>query len=153
MGKGKTVTGLPDALNRRVLLQGRSGERLEPAALAALGDRYLAAGWISDALDCYEAAGAAGVEKVRALKARVGASAEDFWIFQRIARIAGVGATADEWKAVAEKALASGKLEQAASGFERAGDAEAAARVKEQIAAFRGEVKPPTHGRRGLPLT
>jgi hypothetical protein len=141
MANTKLTSGLPDAIERREILAGN-----RPSVdLGELGERYLAAGWLSDAIDCFERT--KNMARLAEIKAR--AVDEDVFLLQRLARIGGVSVTVDDWRRAAEAALAAGRDRSAVIAFERAGDEEQAAAAKARVDAFRAELKPPTHGRGG----
>jgi hypothetical protein len=141
----KLPSGLPDAISRREILAGNPRFAVD---LGELGRRYLAAGRRSDALDCFDRAkDAAGIEEIK--KAAI---EEDTFLLVRIAKSDPSRVTPDDWRRAAEKAEASGRDRLAALAWERAGEAARAEEAKKRLQAFRTELKPPTHGRRGLPL-
>ena len=145
MAKWKTKTGLPDAISRREILAGSAKEKVD---LGELGRRYLDAGWLSDAIDCFERShDTAKLEEVKRL-----AIEKDVFLLARLTRIEGFEVTPQDWRQAAEKALADGRDRSAATAFDRAGDAAQAAAAREKIAALRAELKPPTRGRGGLDI-
>jgi hypothetical protein len=141
MAKPKMKSGLPDAIERREILAGNR----KNVDLDALGERYLAAGWLSDATEFFERT--KNLPKLQEIKRR--AVEADVFILQRLAKIPGVEVTAEDWRRAAEAALAAGRDRHAALAFERAGDATRAAEAKARADALRAELKPPTKGRTG----
>ena len=140
------ASGLPDAISRREILAGNPKLAVD---LKDLGRRYLQAGWLSDALDCFERSrDTAGLDEVkkRAIEG-------DTFLLTRLAKLEGYAVSPADWRQAAEKAERDGRERFGALGYERAGDAAAAEAAKAKVAAFRAELPRPTHGRRGLPLS
>lgn len=106
---------LLDCLEKRDLLN-------QPAAsvdaLLEWGDRYLDAGFVHDALDFYEKAGA-----VDALPRLLDAARTDGDVFllRRLCAVLGREPTAEEWLTVAEQAERLGKDLFACKGYQAAG--------------------------------
>ena len=114
---------LPDALERRDLLYGRPRRRPD---YANLGERYLAAGRRTDALEALWR-----IEDAEDRRSRIGALKDqavkdgNAFLLARIASRDPV--TADEWREASHKAETDGKLRYALTAARQAGDA---ARVK-----------------------
>lgn len=140
MGRSETRTGLPDAIERREILAGN----VKNVDLGELGRRYLAAGWLSDAIDCFERTGDRA--KLEEIKARV--IEGDVFLLERLAKI-GVAVSPEDWRRAGEAAAAAGRDKSAAIAFERAGDEQKAAEARARDAALRAELRPPTKGRTG----
>jgi tetratricopeptide (TPR) repeat protein len=145
---------LPNPIDRRMQLFGG-----KPAAeTLALGERYLAAGRLSDATDAFEQAKA--LDRLNEIKRRVlagdtrrpEASGNDLWLLQRLEKIEGAGPTKEEWRAAGDLALSAGKYLQAATCYEKAGDLAALARAREQVQTLKGELPKPAKSRGGIPL-
>lgn len=146
MAKWKSKLGLPDAIERREILAGNPKFKMD---LGALGAKYLAAGFLADAIDCYERTrDTAKLAEIKAL-----AIERDVFLLARLAKIEGMEIAPADWSKAGENALAAGRDRSAVVAFERAGDAASLATAKEKVAAFRAELKTPTHGRGGLELT
>lgn len=134
-------SGLPDAIERREILAGN----VKHVDLDALGERYLRAGWLSDAIDCFERTRNAA--KLAEVKAR--AIETDVFLLERLARTRGVEVSKEDWRRAAEAAMAAGRDCAAVTAFERAGDEARAAEARARADAFRAELKPPTKSRTG----
>jgi hypothetical protein len=144
MATYKTKTGLPDAIERREILAGNR----KHVNLDELGEEYLRAGWLSDAIDFFERTG--NREKLAAIKDRV--IEQDVFLLLRLARGGCVSVSTDEWRRAAQAALAAGRDRSAALAFERAGDPEKAAEAKARAEALRAELPAPKRGRGGAEL-
>lgn len=144
MANPKLASGLPDAIERREILAGNR----KHVDLDELGARYLAAGWLSDAIDFFERT--RNHAKLAEIQGRV--IGQDVFLLQRLARTPGVTVTADDWRRAGEAAFAAGRDRSAAIAFERAGDEEKAAAAKERAEALRAELKAPTRGRGGAEI-
>jgi len=136
--KYKTGSGLPDAIERREILD---GERKAPCDLDELGAAYEAQGWLSDAKDCFERTGNA--ERLEALKAA--AIEGDPFLLGRLALLLEV--SPDDWRRAGDAAFDAGRFRSALVAFERAGDEARAAEARERVDAFSAEVRRPEHGR------
>lgn len=143
MAKPKLKRDLPDAIQRREILAGNPKLKVD---LDQLGGRYLAEGWLSDAVDCFERT--RNVKKLEEIRAK--AIEGDVFLLQRLAKSEIVPVTPADWKKAAERALADGRDRLAAVAFEKAGDADRAAQAKEKVAALRAELLPPQKSRGGL---
>jgi hypothetical protein len=142
----KLKHGLPDAIERREILAGNVKAKLD---LNDLGSRYLAKGWLSDAIDCFERT--RNGAKLGEVKQRVIES--DVFLLARLARTELVRVSSEDWRRAAERALADGRDRAAAQAFEKAGDLEGAERAKAKVTALRAELKPPTKGRGGMAIS
>ncbi len=117
---------LPDLKQKLKLLFGN----LSKEKLIEWGERYLQAGWISDALDFFvEAEHIEGFKQVRALAVKEG----DAFILRRCLKEMDVSADEGEWKALGESALELGKLQFAREGFRLAGERKMLDRVDAMI--------------------
>jgi hypothetical protein len=91
----------------------------KPETLSDYGRRYLAVGWLSDALEFFTRAGdQRGLEEIRARSIQEG----DVFIFRRVLDAQAQTATDAEWKQVAENARQLGKLQFAREAFRMAQD-------------------------------
>ncbi len=131
MKRYKTATGLPDAIERREILAGRRPQ----VDLDVLGEAYLEAGWLSDALDCFERTD--NRAKLEEIKRRC--LEGDPFLLVRLEAL--IGVSVEEWRAAAERLAASGRPHDAARAFDKAGDEERANEQREQAAAFLAEVR------------
>ncbi|GIW71648.1 MAG: hypothetical protein KatS3mg102_1190 [Planctomycetota bacterium] len=133
----RSASGLPDALERREILAGnRPGVDLD-----ALGRAYLQAGWLSDALDCFERTGnREALAELRRL-----AIERDPFLLERLAALGEVSPA--QWAEAARRAEAEGRELHAARCFARAGELEAATRAGERAAALRASLAYPARGR------
>src|SRR5437870_3366093 len=102
MAKSKSKLGLPDAIERREILAGSAKRKVD---LGELGRRYLAAGFLSDAIDCFERT--RDLEKLAEVKRL--AIEGDVFLLTRLAKIEGYEVKSDEWREAGEKALAAGR--------------------------------------------
>ena len=106
---------LPDLKQKSKLLYGD----LPAEKLVAWGEKYLAAGWISDGLDFFVVAEhQEGLNKVRKLAVEEG----DVFLLRRCLKELDEQAADGEWKSLAERALDMGKLQFAREGFRLAGE-------------------------------
>ncbi len=134
----RSADALPDPIERRVLLHGEG----KAADLVALGERYLAAGRLSDAAAFFERAKDHG--RLADLKRRVLAGdSKDFWMLVRLERNPATAPSADEWKQAADAALSAGRYHQAATFYDKAKDEDGARRAREQVQAMKAELPPP----------
>ncbi|HOI72803.1 MAG TPA: hypothetical protein PLO63_01535 [Syntrophales bacterium] len=109
---------LPDYKEKQRILH---LDRTAPAALSALGDRYLAAGRIADAVECFGRGNDAG--KLRAIMARAEEEG-DVQFFLQAVKALGREATQEEWSRLGEQALRRGRLTFARHAFEKSGNTE-----------------------------
>ncbi len=90
-----------------------------PAGLSAQAEQYLAAGWLSDAIDFFDRAkDVKGLEKVVARAIEEG----DAFLMRRCLKCLGKEDKDGAWGPLAERALSLGKLMFAREGFRMAGD-------------------------------
>jgi hypothetical protein len=90
-----------------------------PSTLSDYGRRYLAAGWLSDALEFFARAGdKQGLEEIRGRSIQEG----DVFIFRRTLDALTTTAGDAEWKQLAENARKLGKLQFAREAFRMAQD-------------------------------
>lgn len=109
---------LPDYKEKQRILH---LDRTQPATLSALGDRYLAAGRIADAVECFGRGNDAG--KLRAIMARAEEEG-DVQFFLQAVKALGREATQEEWSRLGEQALRRGRLTFARHAFEKSGNTE-----------------------------
>lgn len=111
------------------------------------GRRLTEAGWLSDAMDCYAAAGdVEGLNQLCALVLNQG----DAFLFRRCLGELGQEATPEEWAELGRRAEALGKLQFAREAFRQAGDRKSLDRIDAllapppaETAAASGEPPPP----------
>ena len=104
--------GLPHCLKKRRLLNEAD---LSPSVARDLGEKFLALGWWEDALEFFRQAGdQPGLARLKAHALETG----DAYLLNRL----GPEVDPGDWRRVAEKALALGKLEFARKAFAQAGD-------------------------------
>lgn len=139
----KTKSGLPDAIERRELLD---GSRRDATDLDELGGLYQQAGLLSDALDCFERTKNAG--KLEELKAIIIES--DPFLLLRLDACAFVEVSTEDWLKAARHAESTGRHIHALRAYERAGDEAGKARVTESLNAFAAAIERPRAGRRAL---
>jgi hypothetical protein len=109
-------SGLPDVKEKTKRLYAKDAA---PEVLSAQAEQYLAAGWLSDAIDFFDRAkDKQGLEKVMARAIDEG----DAFLLRRCLKCLGKEDKDGEWGRLAEKALALGKLMFAREGFRMAGD-------------------------------
>lgn len=102
----------------------------KPEELVRLGERFFSEGWLSDALDCFERAGAAGnLEKVRKVCVEEG----DVFLFRKVLRAQGAEAVPAEWKELGDNARGLGKLQFAREAYRMAGERKALDEVDKLI--------------------
>ena len=145
MAKPKLKYALPDAIERREILAGNPKLKVN---LDDLGGKYLAQGWLSDAIDCFERT--RNIKKLEEIRERVIGS--DVFLLGRLAKSDIAPVRPEHWRRAAEKALGDGRDRQAAIAFERAGDPAQAEVAKAKVTALRAELKPPAKGRGGLEI-
>lgn len=116
---------LPDYKEKQRILH---LDRTAPAALSALGDRYLAAGRIADAVECFGRGNDAG--NLRAILARAEEEG-DVQFFLQAVKALGREATQEEWNRLGEQALNRGRLTFARHAFEKSGNTEGLRQVHE----------------------
>lgn len=106
--------GLPHCLKKRRLLNEAD---LSPSLGRDLGEKFLALGWWEDALEFFQKAGdQPGRARVKDHALETG----DAYLLNRLGGDVGP----EDWRRVAEQALALGKLQFARKAFARAGDVE-----------------------------
>jgi tetratricopeptide (TPR) repeat protein len=103
-------------------------DRTQPAALSALGDRYLAAGRIADAVECFGRGNDA--DKLRAVLTRAEEEG-DVQFFLQAVKALGREATQEEWNRLGEQAHRRGRLTFARHAFEKSGNTEGLRQVHE----------------------
>jgi hypothetical protein len=109
-------TNLPDYKQKQKLL---FKEGADPATLIQQGEQFFAAGWYKDAVDFFgRAEFTEGLERVRAKALDEG----DAFLLLLSLRTLGIEAEAAEWRQLADRALALGKLQFAREGYRLAGD-------------------------------
>ena len=129
MGRQRTPSGMPTALERRSLLYGKESVKADHRAL---GDRYFEAGRIADALEFYgKVQDQAGIEKVRRFAVENG----DAFLLAQIERLTGRALDPEFWREAGRNAENKGRLNFARQAFEKAGDTEAVARFAGEVDA------------------
>jgi hypothetical protein len=107
--------GLPGCLKKRRLL---NEKELSPELCREYGEKFLALGWLEDALEFFQKGkDAPGLEKIKAISLETG----DAYLLGRLGP-----QPADLWRRVADRALELGKLHFALRALEQAGDKERA---------------------------
>ncbi len=102
----------------------------KPETLSDYGRRYLAAGWLSDALEFFARAGdKRGLDEIRARSIQEG----DVFIFRRVLDAQAETARDAEWKQLAENARQVGKLQFAREGFRMAQDRKSLDEIEQLI--------------------
>lgn len=125
----KTLSSLPDSLEKRDLLHG--AKKMSAAEAIALGQKLESEGWLSDASDFYRKAEARDQLESLALKA---IEDGDAFLLIKVKRFIGAGeASEGELKSVASNAEKLGKLRFAIKAFELLGRTEDVARIKASI--------------------
>ncbi|PKN34225.1 MAG: hypothetical protein CVU61_09790 [Deltaproteobacteria bacterium HGW-Deltaproteobacteria-19] len=99
-----------------------------PAALSALGDRYLAAGRIADAIECFGLGN--DTDKLRTILA-LAEEEGDVQFFLQVLKALNREATREEWNRLGEQALRRGRLMFARHAFEKSGNTEGLRQVHE----------------------
>ncbi len=95
------------------------------------GRRLSEAGWLSDAMDCFAAAGdTEGLNKLRATVLDQG----DAFLFRRCLAELGQEASPEDWAALGRRAEALGKLQFAREAFRLAGDRKSLDRIDALLA-------------------
>jgi len=135
MARPSLKLDLPDAIERREILAGRR----KGIDLDRLGERYLAAGWLCDAIECFEASG----NRDRLMELVPLVAERDIFLLQRLSRMPGVVVSKDDWMRAGNKALEDGRNLQAVIALDAAGDKERAAQARARAEALRAEIKPP----------
>ena len=130
---------LPDPLQKRDLLYSRKKD--ERVDYVAIGDAYLDAGRLSEAVEFYVRGGAE--EKIRRVRDRA-METGDSPLLIVIADVLKNGVAADDWAKLASAALRLGKISEAAEAFERAGRPEEAAEARERLSALLHPGRPKT---------
>jgi len=126
-------SALPDYKQKQKLL---FKEDAQPAALIQQGEQFFAAGWYKDAIDFFEQAEfAEGLARVR----QVAADEGDVFLLKLVLRVLDEEAQAEEWRTLADRALALGKLQFAREGYRLAGDRKGLDRVEAMIAPEQAE--------------
>jgi hypothetical protein len=116
-------SGLPNCLKKRQLL---NEKMLSPALCRDYGNKFLELGWREDALEFFKKGEVTEeLEKLKTFSLETG----DAFLLARIGK-----QEPEDWRRLAERALALGKLHFARRAFEIAGDADKAAMVAGLIA-------------------
>lgn len=116
--------GAPGCLKKRRLL---NEKELSPGLCREYGEKFLAAGWVEDALEFFQKGGdAPGLEKLRALCLKTG----DAYLLSRLGHEQDPGL----WRQVAQKAQELGKLHFARRAYEHSGDQERASALARLLA-------------------
>jgi len=115
--------GMPDSLKKRQLLNDKV---LSPDVCREFGQKFLALGWREDALEFFKKGEVSeDLEKLKDFSLETG----DAFLLARIG-----SREPEDWRRLAERALALGKLHFARRAFEIAGDADKTAMVAGLIA-------------------
>lgn len=102
----------------------------KPETLSDYGRRYLAAGWLSDALEFFARAGdKRGLDEIRARSIQEG----DVFIFRRVLDAQAETARDAEWAQLAENARQVGKLQFAREAFRMAQDRKSLDEIEQLI--------------------
>ncbi|MEM4243210.1 MAG: hypothetical protein QXP44_00215 [Candidatus Bathyarchaeia archaeon] len=118
---------LPDYKTKQAMLYAQDAR---PAELAAWGRRFLAAGWLYDAIDFFKRANwREGLLQVREQAVREG----DVFLVRRLSKALGEETEAATWRRVGEEARRLGKLEFALEAFRLAQDRKAMDQIYELI--------------------
>jgi tetratricopeptide (TPR) repeat protein len=106
---------LPDYRKKQLLLY---AEKRTGGELTAYGDRFLAAGKMSDAIEFYQKAShTAGLEKISAAAQQMG----DVMLFLQASRALGKTCSPEEWLAIGQAAKTLKKYSFALLAFEKGG--------------------------------
>ncbi len=121
------MSNLPDYKQKQKILYIDS----TPAStLTSMGERYLEANRISDAIEFFQkAAYREGLEIILAMAVESG----DVMDFQQVLKALGREATKEEWNRVGERAAALKKYAFALQAFEISGNEQETARLREKI--------------------
>lgn len=118
---------LPHLKQKQKLLY---AEDPEPAALIALGQRYLEAGWFNDAIDFWQRAEhREGLQQLQMTAVEQG----DAFLFNRCLHALDEEAPESAWQELAQRALDLGKLQFAREGYRMSGDRKGMERVEQQM--------------------
>ncbi len=116
----KLPKGVPNCLKKRALL---NDKEMAPETAKEYGEKFLALGWLEDALEFYQKADyREGLEQIKAQCLQAG----DAYLLARLGR----DLSPDDWRRVADQALALGKLHFAARAYKMAGDPDKAEAVE-----------------------
>lgn len=119
--------GLPDHKKKQQLLHAKDAK---PEDLRRHGEKFLQAGWLSDAIDFFGQAGDQNsLEKIRDITIAEG----DAFLFRRALKALDATADENQWKELAERALELGKLQFAREAYRMAGDRKSLDRVDRLI--------------------
>lgn len=109
--------GMPTCLKKRRLL---NEKELSPEMCRDYGEKFLALGWLEDALEFFQRGGyQEGLDQIKAHCLESG----DAFLLGRLVK----DGDPDLWRRVAEKALELGKVHFARQALEKAGDTDRAA--------------------------
>ena len=107
---------LPDHKKKQQLLHAKGAK---PEDLRRLGEKFLRAGWLSDAIDFFGKAGDRdGLEKIREITIEEG----DTFLFRRTLKAMDETADEEQWKELAAHAFELEKLQFAREAYRMAGD-------------------------------
>ena len=107
---------LPQFKKKQQLLHAKDAK---PEDLSRQGEKFLQAGWLSDAIDFFGKAGDQdGLKKIREITIEEG----DTFLFRRTLKAMDETADEKQWKELAERALDQGKLQFAREAYRMAGD-------------------------------
>ena len=107
---------LPNHKKKQQLLHTKDAK---PEDLSRQGEKFLRAGWLSDAIDFFgKASDQDGLKKIREIAVEEG----DTFLFRRTLKVMDETAGEEQWKELAARALEQGKLQFAREAYRMAGD-------------------------------
>jgi tetratricopeptide (TPR) repeat protein len=120
--------GVPDCLKKRRLL---NEKELSPDLCREYGEKFLALGWLEDALEFFQKGRHLdGLESIKTLALERG----DAYLLARLGR-----QEPETWRRLAERAMTLGKFQSARRALELAGDKDRAAALAQGLAGLEGE--------------
>ena len=118
---------LPNHKKKQQLLHAKDAK---PEDLRRQGEKFLQAGWLSDAIDFFGKAGDQdGLKKIREITIEEG----DTFLFRRTLKAMDETADEEQWKELAARALEQGKLQFAREAYRMAGDRKSLDKVDQLI--------------------
>lgn len=118
---------MPDCLKKRALL---NNSQLAPETARDYGRKFLALGWLDDALDFFlKAQDTQALEELQLLSLETG----DVFLLERLIKARSLEVPEELWRQIGEKALALEKIRSAQRAFERGGLPEKAALAGQRL--------------------
>jgi hypothetical protein len=119
--------GVPSCLKKRALL---NNSQLAPETSSDYGRKFLALGWVDDALDFFlQARDTQALEELQVLSLETG----DVFLLERLIKARSLEVPGELWRQIGEQALALEKFLCAQRAFEKAGLPEKAALARQRL--------------------